>query len=142
MGFTGGRPGGGGLCGRWAPRPDPSPFLGGLGSGNPVFLLPDALANRAEQIAAGWAASLTNGAGQFCTNPGIIVALDGPQADAFTAAAHAALAPVGAQTMLTDGIALAYREGRDRIAAGQGVTPVLTTDSQGRQASPYVYLSL
>ena len=139
VGFTGSLHGGRALFDLCAQRPDPIPFFGELGSVNPVFLLLDALANRAEQIAAGWAASLTNGAGQFCTNPGIIVALDGPQADAFTAAAHAALAPVGAQTMLTDGIAAAYREGRDRIAAGQGVVPVLTTDSQGRQASPYVY---
>ena len=139
VGFTGSLGGGRALYDLCAARPDPIPFFGELGSVNPVFLLPDALTNRAGQIAAGWAASLTMGAGQLCTNPGIIVALDGPDADAFTAAAHDALAPIGPQTMLTDGIAAAYRDGRDRIAAGQGVQTLLAAGAQGRQASPYLY---
>jgi NADP-dependent aldehyde dehydrogenase len=139
VGFTGSLGGGRALYDLCAARPDPIPFFGELGSVNPVFLLPDALANRAGQIAAGWAASLTMGAGQFCTNPGIIVALDGPDTDAFTTAAHDALAPIGPQTMLTDGIAAAYRDGRDRIAAGQGVQTLLAAGAQGRQASPYLY---
>jgi NADP-dependent aldehyde dehydrogenase len=139
VGFTGSLGGGRALFDLCAQRPDPIPFFGELGSVNPVFLLPDVLTNRAAQIAAGWAASLTMGAGQFCTNPGIIVALDCPETDAFTAAARDALALIGPQTMLTDGIAAAYREGRDRIAAGQGVQTLLAAGAQDRQASPYLY---
>ena len=51
------------------------------------------------------------GAGQFCTNPGIAVVIDGPDADAFVDAAKAAVGAVGPQTMLTDGMAEAYRAG-------------------------------
>ncbi len=69
------------------------------------------------------------GAGQFCTNPGIAVVIDGPDAQAFIDAAKAAVAQVGAQTMLTDGIAEAYRAGRDRIASCAGVLEVLTTSA-------------
>ena len=64
------------LC---AARPEPIPFFGELGSVNPMFLLPEALKARGAGIAQGWAGSLTLGAGQFCTNPGVAVAIDGPE---------------------------------------------------------------
>ena len=67
------------------------------------------------------------GAGQFCTNPGIAVVIDGPEAQAFIDAAKEAVGKIGAQTMLTDGIAEAYRAGRDRIAGSAGVRAVLTS---------------
>ncbi len=139
VGFTGSLTGGRALFNLCAARPIPIPFFGELGSVNPMFLLPHALANRGAEIAAGWAASLTMGAGQFCTNPGLAILSDGPAADAFTAAVKTALDAVPAQTMLTDGIASAYRTGRDRIAATPGVRPVLTTSSGNRQASPALF---
>ena len=139
VGFTGSLGGGRALFDLCARRPEPIPFFGELGSVNPMFLLPAAVAARGAQIAAGWAGSLTMGAGQFCTNPGIAVVIDGPDADAFVTAAKEAVAKVGAQTMLTDGIAQAYRSGRDRIAAGQGVREVLTTMCDLRNATPYLY---
>ncbi len=104
-----------------------------------MFLLPAALAARGAEIAKGWAGSLTMGAGQFCTNPGIAVVIDGPEARAFADAAAAALEPVGAQTMLTDGIAAAFRAGRDRIAAASGVREMLTSTCDLRNATPYLY---
>jgi NADP-dependent aldehyde dehydrogenase len=139
VGFTGSLFGGRALFDLCAARPDPIPFFGELGSVNPTFLLPAALAARGAQIAAGWAGSLTMGAGQFCTNPGLVVALAGPDAYAFEAAAAAALRQVPAQTMLTDGIAEAYRQGQARIAGANGVTAVVETASDGRQASPNLY---
>ena len=117
VGFTGSLGAGRALFDLCASRPEPIPFFGELGSVNPMFLLPHALANRGEAIATGWAGSLTMGAGQFCTNPGIVVMLDGPEADAFTQAARAALSKTAPQTMLTDGIAEAYRKGSAAIAA-------------------------
>ena len=72
--------------------PEPIPFFGDLGSVNPMFLLPEAVKARGPTIAKGWAGSLTMGAGQFCTNPGISVIIDSPEADAFVEAATAALA--------------------------------------------------
>jgi NADP-dependent aldehyde dehydrogenase len=139
VGFTGSLAGGRALFNLCAARPEPIPFFGELGSVNPMFLLPAALAARGEAIAKGWAGSLTLGAGQFCTNPGIAVVIDGKDADAFVTAATAAVGAVGPQTMLTDGIAAAYRAGRDRVASGTGVRAVLTTMCDLRNATPYLY---
>ncbi len=139
VGFTGSLGGGRALFDLCTVRPDPIPFFGELGSVNPMFLLPEALAARGAEIAAGWAASLTMGAGQFCTNPGLAIVIEGPEADGFVAAAKAAVAQVGAQMMLTDGIAAAYRQGRDRIAATVGVQEVLTSVCDQRHATPYLF---
>jgi NADP-dependent aldehyde dehydrogenase len=139
VGFTGSLAGGRALFDLCARRPSPIPFFGELGSVNPMFLLPAAVGARGATIAQGWAGSLTMGAGQFCTNPGIAVVIDGPDALAFIDAAKAAVAQVGAQTMLTDGIAEAYRAGRDRIASGAGVREVLTTTCDLRNATPYLF---
>lgn len=139
VGFTGSLAGGRALFDRCAARTNPIPFFGELGSVNPMFLLPSALSARGEAIAKGWAASLTQGAGQFCTNPGIAVVIDGPDADQFAEAAKAAIGAVGSQTMLTDGIAQAYRSGRDRVAAGKGVRAILTTMCDQRNATPYLF---
>jgi 2,5-dioxopentanoate dehydrogenase len=139
VGFTGSLAGGRALFDLCAARPEPIPFFGELGSVNPMFLLPAATAARGEEIAQGWAGSLTMGAGQFCTNPGIAVLIDGPEADTFVSATKAALEPIGTQTMLTDGIAEAYRQGRDRIAGTAGVRDVLTSVCDRRNATPYLF---
>jgi NADP-dependent aldehyde dehydrogenase len=139
VGFTGSLAGGRALFDLCVRRPDPIPFFGELGSVNPTFLLPAALKARGGQIAAGWVGSLTQGAGQFCTNPGLVIAIDGPEIDAFERAAAAGLAGVAAQTMLTDGIARAYRDGQARISAAPGVTALVETESAARQANPNLY---
>ncbi|MTH78330.1 aldehyde dehydrogenase (NADP(+)) [Paracoccus aestuariivivens] len=139
VGFTGSLAGGRALFDLCAQRPEPIPFFGELGSVNPMFLLPEAMAARAEELGTGWAGSLTMGAGQFCTNPGISVVIDGPDADRYTAAAKAGLEKVGAQTMLTDGIAKAYRDGKERFESRNSVTPVYTTESADRVANPNLY---
>ncbi len=139
VGFTGSLAGGRALFDLCAQRPEPIPFFGELGSVNPMFLLPQAMAARAEQLGSGWAASLTMGAGQFCTNPGVAVVIDGADADRFRGAAKAALQEVGAQTMLTDGIASAYRDGVERFKVSNAVAPVLSNDSAGRSALPNLF---
>lgn len=139
VGFTGSLGGGRALFNLCAARPEPIPFFGELGSVNPMFLLPEAVAARGAGIGEGWAGSLTMGAGQFCTNPGVAVVIDGPDADAFIAAAKGALDPTASQVMLTDGIAEAYRSGRDRVAGSAGVQEVLTSTCDLRNATPYLY---
>ncbi|PZR00191.1 MAG: aldehyde dehydrogenase (NADP(+)) [Cereibacter sphaeroides] len=139
VGFTGSLFGGRALYDLCAARPDPIPFFGELGSVNPTFLLPAALKARGEALATGWAGSLTMGAGQFCTNPGLVIAIDGPEVDTFERAASAALSGVAAQTMLTDGIAQAYRDGQNRISSAPGVTALVETESAARQANPNLY---
>ncbi|MCM2290730.1 aldehyde dehydrogenase (NADP(+)) [Allorhizobium sp. BGMRC 0089] len=139
VGFTGSLRGGRALFDLCVRRDEPIPFFGELGSVNPMFLLPAAIAARGEAIAKGWAGSLTMGAGQFCTNPGIAIIKQGVEADAFLETAKTALAAVNAQTMLTDGIANAYREGASRIEATAGVQSVLTTTCDLRNATPYLF---
>lgn len=139
VGFTGSLAGGRALFDLCARRPEPIPFFGELGSVNPMFLLPAAVKARGAAIGQGWAASLTMGAGQFCTNPGIAVVIDGPDADAIIDAARGALGQIGAQTMLTDGIAEAFRQGRDRVAAQRGVREVMSSACSQRQATPHLF---
>lgn len=139
VGFTGSLAGGRALFDLCAARPDPIPFFGELGSVNPMFILPAALAARGETIGAGWAASLAMGAGQFCTNPGIAVVMHGPEGDAFAEAARSTLSRTQPQVMLTDGIAAAYREGGERIAAGTGVQALLTSSCDLRNATPHLF---
>ncbi|MYA89710.1 MAG: aldehyde dehydrogenase (NADP(+)) [Boseongicola sp. SB0662_bin_57] len=138
VGFTGSLAGGRALFDLCMRRPEPIPFFGELGSVNPVFLLPRALKARGEDIAAGWAACLSLGAGQFCTNPGLVVGVAGPDLDRFAAAAKSVLGKVTPQTMLSDDVAAAYRSGRDRVAAADGVRTELTSSGRGRAVAPDV----
>ncbi|MBD8893772.1 aldehyde dehydrogenase (NADP(+)) [Roseibium litorale] len=120
IGFTGSLRGGRALFDLAVSRPEPIPFYGELGSVNPTFLMPAALSARAAEVGAGWAQSLTMGVGQFCTNPGLVIAIAGPDLDTFTDAACEALGAVPAQTMLTAGIAKAYQSAIDaRIKGGK-----------------------
>lgn len=139
VGFTGSLGGGRALFDLCASRPEPIPFFGELGSINPMFILDDALKARGASIGENWAGSLSMGAGQFCTNPGVTVLMDGPDAETFLSAAKDALNGVGAQTMLTNGIAAAYQQGRDRVAATSGVQQVLSTTCDMRNATPYLF---
>ena len=83
-GFTGSRAAGRTLMDVAASRPEPIPFYAEMSSTNPVFILPRALHERAENIAAGLHASFTLGAGQFCTKPGMVFLPQGPDAASFT----------------------------------------------------------
>src|SRR5690606_17440790 len=77
--------------------------------------------------------------GQFCTNPGIAIVPDGADAERFVAAAKAALAKLEPQTMLTPGIAAAYREGVKKMQARNAVAPLLSAESAGRSAGPNLF---
>merc|ERR1711969_402338 len=136
VGFTGSLGGGRALFNLCAQRPEPIPFFGELGSVNPMFVLPEAARARGAEIGSGWAGSLTMGAGQFCTNPGIAVIGTGAEGDAFVEAAAKALTDAPAQVMLTEGIAQAYRDGKARFDGRNTVRPVLTTEQEGRNARP------
>nr|WP_244501871.1 aldehyde dehydrogenase (NADP(+)) [Stappia sp. ES.058] len=139
VGFTGSLAGGRALFDLCAARPEPIPFFGELGSVNPMFLLPEAVAERGGQIASGWAASLTLGAGQFCTKPGIAIVGAGSDADAFAKDVVAALAEADTQVMLTDAIAQGFRAGRDRVADSAGVEELISSPCDDRFATPCLY---
>lgn len=141
VGFTGSLRGGRALFDLCVARPEPIPFFGELGSVNPMFILPNAIANRGTEIAKGWAESLCMGAGQFCTNPGISVLIEGSEADAYIQTTVNALEPVRAQVMLTNGIATAYRAGQKRLASTAGVREVFTSSCDLRNATPYLFVT-
>ncbi|GHB15241.1 aldehyde dehydrogenase (NADP(+)) [Salinicola rhizosphaerae] len=115
-GFTGSRSGGLALWKAAQSRPEPIPFYAEMSSINPVFPLPAALKARGKAMGEAFVASLNMGAGQFCTNPGLVIALKGPDLDAFVAAAGDAVKGSAAQTMLTPGIADAYASGVEALS--------------------------
>ncbi|MES0864299.1 aldehyde dehydrogenase (NADP(+)) [Ruegeria sp. SCPT10] len=139
VGFTGSHRGGRALFDLCAARPEPIPFFGELGSVNPMFLLPNAVAAKGQDIATGWAASLTMGAGQFCTNPGVVVLVDGDEAPTFINATSQALRRVDPQTMLTSGIAASYETGSERLTANGLVQELLASTCGPRQAAPQLF---
>jgi alpha-ketoglutaric semialdehyde dehydrogenase len=112
-----------------------------LGSINPMFILPAALAARGDEIAAGWAGSLTMGAGQFCTNPGIVVLLDGPDTERFVQTTTEALKEIAPQTMLTQGIAEAFQRGCDQIANEVGISVLVSSINPVRAAAPQLFIT-
>ena len=111
VGFTGSRGGGVALMRIAAARAEPIPVYAEMSSINPVILFPAALAARGESLATGFVQSLTMGSGQFCTNPGLILAVDSPALDAFVVAAGKALAESAGTTMLTPGIHDSFEKG-------------------------------
>ncbi|HDR8923241.1 TPA: aldehyde dehydrogenase (NADP(+)) [Burkholderia contaminans] len=108
VGLTGSRHAGTALVAIANARPEPVPVYAEMSSINPVLLFPHALQQRGVEIAQAFVQSLTLGAGQFCTNPGLILAVDGPALDRFIAAAAERLAQAPAATMLTPGIHRAF----------------------------------
>lgn len=121
VGFTGSRQGGMALMQAAARRPAPIPVYAEMSSTNPVYLLPGALAARGEDIARHFVVSLLGSAGQLCTNPGLIIALDSPELDRFIELATAGVQAAPSSTMLTAGIAQSYRSGVSKLAAHPGV---------------------
>ena len=133
VGFTGSRAGGTALMQLAAVRSEPIPVYAEMSSINPVLLFPHALSERGAAIGKAFAASLVMGAGQFCTNPGLVLAVDGAELDVFIEAAGAALSEVSASTMLTPGIHQAYDGGVATLAAHAEVK----TEARGKSGAQY-----
>jgi NADP-dependent aldehyde dehydrogenase len=104
VGFTGSVKGGRALTDLAAARPEPIPVYAEMGSVNPVFILPGAIAERSAGLVEGLYASSTVGVGQFCTNPGLIVLQRSPAAEQFVKDMAARLAATLEGVMLTPGI--------------------------------------
>ena len=117
VGFTGSRSGGMALVSAAAARAEPIPVYAEMSSINPVFLLEGALASRGADLGRAFVGSLVMGSGQFCTNPGLVIAVAGPGLDAFVAAAQDAIAATSATAMLTPTIAASYAAGVDALTS-------------------------
>jgi alpha-ketoglutaric semialdehyde dehydrogenase len=119
--FTGSFIGGMALIKLAQERSAPIPVFTEMGSINPVVFLPEAIQNQPEELAAKYAASVTLGAGQFCTNPGLMLAIKSPGLDQFVQTISKAIETVPSATMLTDGIWKNYNNLSKSVVEEKGV---------------------
>jgi 2,5-dioxopentanoate dehydrogenase len=129
-GFTGSRAAGRALFDAASSRPEPIPFYAEMSSVNPIVILPGALERRSDQIAAGLQGSVTLGAGQFCTNPGLIFLAANKQSEAFVGKLGELMAATPGQMMLTPGISSNYYEGVQSRLTHVGVETVARNEGK------------
>lgn len=140
VGFTGSRAGGRALMAAASSRPEPIPVYAEMSSVNPVFILPGAIRERGEQIAAGLHASMTLGGGQFCTKPGLVLLADDDQSGNFARKLADLVATPASFTMLTPGIQSAYTKGvAERSASARKLAAVPAPASSGCAAAAVVF---
>ncbi len=129
-GFTGSREAGRALFNAAAARPEPIPVFAEMSSLNPVFILPGALRERGAQIAEGLKLSVTMGAGQFCTKPGLIFGLGGPDLQDFASTLAKGISATAPTTMLHPGICKSYHAGLDAAAKVPGVVALAKSGAE------------
>lgn len=134
VGFTGSLVAGRALFDAAAARPRPIPVHAEMGSINPVFLLPGALRERGEKIAAGFHQSVILGVGQFCTNPGVAFGVEGDSLERFLEQAAELFRQTPPATMLHAGICQSYRSGLERVRS-TGAVEVLGQSARAPEAA-------
>ena len=129
VGFTGSFIGGMTLVRLANNRPEPIPVFTEMGSQNPFVLLPKKLDENAEQVAEGFVASMNMGVGQFCTNPGLVLGIEGPGLNRFIEATSELLVKQSSGVMLNQGIQEAFSEGVATISSQIGVVTTAVGES-------------
>lgn len=125
VGFTGSTEVGRALFDLAGTRPQPIPVYAEMGSINPVFVTPGALAERGDALAEGFAASMTMSAGQFCTSPGLALVPDDEGGTAFLGRLGELLRDVPEAPMLTEGIRVGLHRRLERTGSLPGVEVVV-----------------
>lgn len=140
VGFTGSFSGGKALYDYAAARKNPIPVFAEMGSTNPVVLLPDTLSKNAASLAKQYAGSITLGMGQFCTNPGLLIAMEGAGTEAFLSHLSKEIETVAPARMLHAGIHKAYFEKRAKALSASGVKHISSSVKEAGEleASPTV----
>ena len=139
VGFTGSLKGGRALCDMAAARPQPIPVFAEMSSINPVIILPQALQVRSATVARELAASVVQGCGQFCTNPGLVIGLRSPAFTAFIEQLVGQINEQPAQTMLNAGTLRSYAKGVSQLAEHALVEHLAGLAQHGAQAQPQVF---
>lgn len=134
VGFTGSLAGGKALFDLANQRPEPIPVFAEMSSINPVVLLPQSLQTGFAKTASMLASSITLGVGQFCTNPGLILAVEGEGLNSFGAALAAEIKKSAPGTMLHQGIADNYATRSQRTLTQQGITVEAQSNEAGDAA--------
>ncbi|WP_298916415.1 aldehyde dehydrogenase (NADP(+)) [uncultured Algimonas sp.] len=141
VGFTGSRAGGEALMKIAQSRKEPIPVFAEMSSINPVVILPAALKSNPIAISTELSAAMRLGAGQFCTSPGVVFAIEGPGWDAFVGHLSESVSSAEEQTMLTPEIAANFVRGVDKRSGMMDVDTVPgSTVTQGCQAVPVVHI--
>ncbi len=134
VGFTGSHKAGKALFDIAVSRTEPIPVYAEMGSTNPVFILPGAAKERGQEIAAAYAASVTMGIGQFCTNPGLLIWQN--QEDHFLQLLKTAFEKTTGGIMLTPKILDSYKAGVHQHLATNGVEQLaISATSSGSGAN-------
>jgi 2,5-dioxopentanoate dehydrogenase len=136
VGFTGSRDVGMRLFNAAVARPEPIPVYAEMSAVNPLVLMNGALETKGEKIAKDLAGSITLGVGQFCTNPGLILALDNDTTKKFLPLLADAIAATTPATMLNKNICKAYSEG---ILTRQNVEEVQVLATASKEANQEKY---
>ena len=131
--FTGSFKGGMALLKMARERDKPIPVFAEMGSINPVLLLPGALEKRAEELAKTYADSITMSAGQFCTNPGLLLAIKSEGLERFRKGLGAGVSTIDSATMLTPGISANFDKLSQRMVEGEGVSVIGRSDKLNTQ---------
>lgn len=128
--FTGSLKGGRALMDIASKRQNPIPVYAEMGSINPVFVLPGALQSRAQQIAEGFVQSLNMGVGQFCTNPGLVVGMEGESLGEFRQKVAELATASAPGSMLHKGICSSFAGGLQKLANVEGVKLLASSDAK------------
>ncbi|KPX29091.1 Aldehyde dehydrogenase protein [Pseudomonas coronafaciens pv. garcae] len=139
VGFTGSLNGGNALCKMAAERPQPIPVFAEMSSINPVVILPGALQARSETVAKELAGSVVMGAGQFCTNPGVVIGLRSPAFTTFVEQLTEQMGSQAPQTMLNAGGLRSYSKGVEHLLSHAGVTHLAGKPQEGKQAQAQLF---
>ena len=126
VGFTGSFQGGKALFDIANKRNEPIPVFAEMGSVNPLFLLPKKLKSSDSDLAVKYVESLTLGSGQFCTNPGLLVAMKVPELQEFIAVTKQEISKKSAEKMLHQGIASNYLKNSTKITDHSAVKIIAT----------------
>jgi NADP-dependent aldehyde dehydrogenase len=140
VGFTGSRRGGRALMDLAAARPEPIPVYAEMSSVNPTFILPNAIVSRGPELAEKLHESVTNGAGQFCTKPGLVFLPSDADADKFASRVGELVTATKPAPLLTAGIRDAYRSmSAERRNEVDGYLANAATDLSGFCVAPGVF---
>ena len=134
VGFTGSRDVGMRLFNAAVARPEPIPVYAEMSAVNPVILMEGALQTKGEKIAKDLAGSITLGVGQFCTNPGLVLAIDNDTSKIFLQALANEITATAPATMLNRNICKAYDEG---VKTRQSKAEVLAKASKEASKEKY-----
>ncbi|WP_407427898.1 aldehyde dehydrogenase (NADP(+)) [Arcticibacter sp.] len=141
VGFTGSFKAGKSIAEAAFNRPKPIPVYAEMGSSNPVFVLPGALKQHTDKIAAGYVQSLTMGAGQFCTNPGLLVYQEdgSPESDIFRSALKDGISNATTHSLLTEAIGTAFSKGVVERSAHPALAVLASSIANEKQPVPTLF---